>query len=577
MSQIAHVNGVFDVLSAPGSPFECGPIEVSGRSYTGYVNAPPHVRQLWLACKADDSDEYLVYEDERMTYGQARQRVLQVANALIDEFDVRPGDSVGLALRNYPEWVLGWWAIQMAGAVAVEFNSFWNGDELTYGVIDSGSKVVIADHARHDALVDHRSEIAQGGVDLRIVAVRFEGELSSSATRWEELAGAETVPELSIGPDDRAAMVYTSGTTAFPKGVVHSQRNVVTNHLNMVCLNLGLRLAEVSATGGDPLAAAAAVEKAPQSVMLVAVPLFHVTGSHCVMLPITATGGKLVLMYKWDAERALELIEREAVTNFTGVPTMTMDMLASPDFDARDTSTLASMGSGGAPNPPHMVGKVNDAIAGATVAQGYGLSEVSGIATANGGMFYREKPGSCGVAPRIAELKVINADGDSIPNGESGELCIRGPHVFVEYHNKPEATAEVIDANGWFHTGDIATIDDDGFVTIVDRAKDIVIRGGENVGCAQVEAAVAEHPDVHECAVFGLPDERLGEVVAVAITRRTGASIDEAEVRDFARQRLAAFKVPSVVAIFDDPLPKNPNGKVLKRQLREDMNNSIAP
>ena len=287
------------------------------------------------------------------------------------------------------------------------------------------------------------------------------------------------------------------------------------------------------------------------------------------MLPITATGGKLVLMYKWDPEVALELIERERVSNFTGVPTMTMDMLASPSFESRDTSTLQMMGSGGAPNPPHMVAKVDDSIANASATQGYGLSEVAGIATANGGMFYKEKPGSCGVPPRVGEVKVVDDGGLEVATGDRGELCIRGPHVFLEYHNKPEATAEVIDEHGWFHTGDIAIIDDDGFVSIVDRAKDVVIRGGENVGSAEVEAAIAKHPQVHECAVFGVPHERLGEEVAVAVYPLAGQTIDSDELTTFAADTLAAFKVPSKVFVYDEPLPKNPNGKVLKRLLRE--------
>lgn len=566
---VTHVNGVLDFLSAEGSPFETCGIDVRGQNYTGYKNAPPQVRQLWLAIKADDDAEYLVYEDERITYGQARQRVLEVANALISDFGVQPGDSVGLALRNYPEWVLGWWAIQMAGATAVEMNSFWNAEELSYGVIDSGSSVMIVDEKRHGHLQSAADKIAAAGVDLRSIVVRVDGDLPDGSVHWDDVTGEASIPEVDFGADDRAAMVYTSGTTAFPKGVVHTQRNVVTNHMNMVLLNVAMRLASVSAQGGDPLAAAAEVEKAPQTVMLVAVPLFHVTGSHCVMLPITATGGKLVLMYKWDAEQALELIEREKVSSFTGVPTMTMDMLASPSFATRDTSTLQAMGSGGAPNPPHMVAKVNEELANASATQGYGLSEVSGIATANGGLFYLEKPGSCGVPPRVGEVKVVDDAGTEVPTGERGELCLRGPHVFLEYHNKPDATADVIDQDGWFHTGDIAIIDEDGFVSIVDRAKDIVIRGGENVGSAEVEAAVAQHPSVHECAVFGVPHDRLGEEVAVAVTPLEGHTVDPDELMAFAGERLAAFKVPSKVFVHDQPLPKNPNGKVLKRTLRE--------
>lgn len=574
MSAVAHINGVFDLLNGPGSPFETGEIEVRGLSYTGYKHAPPQVRQLWMAIKADDAEDYLVYEDERITYGEARARVLQVANALIDDLGVQPGDSVGLALRNYPEWILGWWAIQMAGAVAVELNSFWNGEELTYGVTDSGSAVMIVDQPRHDSLAQNLDAISAAGIDMTMVVVRSEGELLSGSIKWEDLTGAETIPDVAFGHDDRSAMVYTSGTTAFPKGVVHSQRNVVTNHFNMVVLTLGMRLAEVSARGGDPLAAAGASASAPQNVMLVAVPLFHVTGSHCVMLPITATGGKLVLMYKWDASKALELIEREKVASFTGVPTMTMDMLASPDFATRNTSTLQSMGSGGAPNPPHMVDMVNEQVENAQAAQGYGLSEVSGIATANSGMFYSEKPGSAGVAPRVGQMKIVDDMGNEQPAGERGELLIRGPHVFVEYHNKPEATADAVDQDGWFRTGDIATIDEDGFVWIVDRAKDVVIRGGENVGSAEVEAVIARHPSVHECAVFGVPHERLGEEVAVAVYPVVGSALDSSELQAFAGESLASFKVPAHVFVYAKPLPKNANGKVLKRELREQAGNA---
>ena len=571
MSSVTHINGVLDLLSAPGSPFETTEIEALGQTYTGYKNAPPEVRQLWMAVKADDAEEFIVYEDERITYGEARTRVLEVANGLIADFGVKPGDSVGLALRNYPEWVLGWWAIQMAGATAVEMNSFWNANELAYGVTDSGSSVMIVDQKRHDHLVEKRDEIADAGIDLKMIVVRGNGEPSNRTTSWADVTGPATVPEIEIGADDRAAMVYTSGTTAFPKGVVHTQRNVVTNYLNMVVFGVSLPLAEVSASGGDVLAAAGAAQNSPQSVMLVAVPLFHVTGSHCVMLPIAGTGGKLVLMYKWDAELALELIEREKVTNFTGVPTMTMDMLASPSFADRDTTSLKSMGSGGAPNPPHMVAKVDDQIENASATQGYGLSEVSGIATANGGMFYKEKPGSCGFPPRVGTVKVIDHAGQEVPTGERGELCIRGPHVFLEYHNKPEETSAVIDADGWFHTGDIAVMDEDGFVFIVDRAKDVVIRGGENVGSAEVEAAIAKHPAVHECAVFGVPHERLGEEVAVAVYPLEGEILDVAELQSFAAESLAAFKVPAHVFVHDSPLPKNPNGKVLKRVLREEV------
>lgn len=568
MSARQHLDGILTLLTGEGTPFTTGEIEARGQTYTGYTAAPAHVRDLWLGSKAEDDHLFLVYEDERMTYGDARQRILELANGMITDFGVAPGDSVGIAMRNYPEWVLAWWAVQMAGATAVEMNSFWNSTELCYGVTDSGSAVLFCDRDRHDALVEQLDSITDAGVDLKMIVVRDDDpdSLHERATEFGDVSGPTSVPELGVGPDDRSAIVYTSGTTAFPKGVVHSQRNVITNVTSMGLLTVAYRMAELAAAGEDPMGA---VADSGQAIMLVAVPLFHVTGSHCVMLPISVAGGALVLMYKWDAAKALELIEREKVTNFTGVPTMTMDMLAHPDFGSRDVSSMKSMGSGGAPNPPHMVAKVNDSMPTAQAGQGYGLSEVSGIATLTGGLFYADKPASAGLQPPISEMKVIDEEGNSLPTGERGELLIRGPHVFCEYHNKPEATAEAVDPEGWFHSGDIAIIDDEGFVFIVDRAKDVVIRGGENVGSAEVEAAIAEHPAVHECAVFGVPHERLGEEVAVAVTPIDGETIDIEELRAFAAERLSAFKVPAHVFVHDEPLPKNPNGKVLKRTLRE--------
>lgn len=574
MGATEMLKSMLDTLTGPGTPFTVGDIEVDGRAYKGYTAAPPETRLIWLANKAADDDDYLVYEDERITYGDARVRVLEVANALIDEYGVQPGDSVGIAMRNYPEWVLAFWAIQVAGAAAVEMNAFWNGEELTYGITDSACRILFCDQQRHDSLQPHLDQISGAGIDLQRIVVRADTDLSEKSVQWESVTGPSSVPAVTITPDTRSAIVYTSGTTAFPKGVVHSQRNVVTNLLNLACMGIAFNMAEVAARGGDPATASGSGDTL---VMLVAVPLFHVTGSHCVMVPITAGSGTLVLMHKWDPERALELIEREKVTNFTGVPTMTMDMLASPDFEKRDTSSIKSMSSGGSSNPPHMVDKVNASMENATAGQGYGLSEVSGIATANMGMFYAEKPGSAGLQPRVSEMKVVDENNVEVPLGDRGELLIRGPHVFTGYHNKPAETADAIDADGWFRSGDIATIDEDGFVFIVDRAKDIVIRGGENVGSAEVEAVIARHECVHECAVFGLPHERLGEEVAVAVYPASGKTIDVAELITFAAAHLAAFKVPSQVYVYDHPLPKNANGKILKRQLREEAAPRSAP
>ena len=308
-------------------------------------------------------------------------------------------------------------------------------------------------------------------------------------------------------------------------------------------------------------------------VYMAPTPLFHVTACNCVLHPVTLAGGTIVLTYKWDPGRALELIEREGVTNFSGVPTMSRELITHPDWASRDTSTLKGMGGGGAPLQPDLVEKIDSSLPQGKPSTGYGLTETSGIVTANVNAFYVEKPASCGRVVPTLDAKLVGPDGEELPAGtdEVGELCVRGPVVIKGYLNRPEATSESI-PEGWFHTGDIARIDADGFVTLVDRAKDMVLRGGENVYCAEVEAAIYEHPDVAEAAVFGLPEERLGEEVSAVVVTRPGATVTIEELQAFAAERIAKHKVPTTVILREDPpLPRNANGKFLKRQLAEEL------
>jgi long-chain acyl-CoA synthetase len=302
-------------------------------------------------------------------------------------------------------------------------------------------------------------------------------------------------------------------------------------------------------------------------VFILIVPLFHVTGSVPVMLGSFASGLKLVIMYRWDPDRALELIERERVTNVVGVPTQSWDLLQSPRFAEFDTSSLVSVGGGGAPAPPELVRRVSTSFAKASPGIGYGMTETNAYGPQNGGQDYLSHPTSTGRATPILQVEVRDDEGKQVPTGELGEIWFKGPNLIRGYWNRPEDTAETI-VDGWLRTGDIGRLDEEGFVYIEDRAKDMILRGGENVYCAEVEGAIYEHPAVHEAAVVGVPHERLGEEVAAVVVPRAGTSLTPDELRDHVAARLAAFKVPSRIAVWAEPLPRNPAGKVLKRDLR---------
>jgi acyl-CoA synthetase (AMP-forming)/AMP-acid ligase II len=403
--------------------------------------------------------------------------------------------------------------------------------------------------------------------------VRSDRELPDDAARWADVVDPEhapaSLPAAEIDPDDDATIFYTSGTTGPPKGAQLTHRGSVHNVLNLAFMAMASAMAEAkaAAAAGDPPAEPATTPP----VFMAPTPLFHVTANNCLLQPCTIAGGTIVFMYKWDAGRALELIERERVTNFSGVPTMSREMLMHPDWATRDTSSVKGMGGGGAPIQPDLVDKIDKSLADGAPATGYGLTETHGIVTANQAKLYTAKPASCGRVVPTLDAKLENADGEIVTGPDAiGELCVRGSIVIKGYLNRPDATSEAI-VDGWFHTGDIARIDDDGFVFIVDRVKDMVLRGGENVYCSEVEAAIYEHPDVTEAAVFGVPDDRLGEVVGAAVVLRSGATMTDEQLTGFLADRLAKFKIPSSIWFRSQELPRNANGKFVKRALRDEL------
>ncbi|MCB0962759.1 MAG: acyl--CoA ligase [Acidimicrobiales bacterium] len=544
-------------VTAPGERFETGDITVEGVTYTAFTGAPSTLKELFDLTRLYDATPFLVYEDETYTFAETYASADGIAAALVERYGVGKGDRVAIAMRNYPEWIMTYLGALSIGAVVVSVNAWWTAEEMDYGLEDSGAKVLVIDGERLD-----RTRAAAQRLGIATIAVRIdEEETPPGVDRWEDVvAPGATRPEVEVGPEDDATILYTSGTTGRPKGAVSTHRAVVQALMGFGCKTSieGLRRPEEAAgTTGPP-------------VFILIVPLFHVTGNVPVMLGSLASGLKLVIMHKWDPGRALELIEREKVTHLVGVPTQSWDLLEHPDFDRFDTSTLVSVGGGGAPAPPQLVGKVGERFSSAKPQIGYGMTETNAYGPGNSGTDYETHPTSTGRTTPIMQVEIRDPDLHPLPHGELGEIWMKGPNLIRGYWNKPEATAETI-VDGWLRTGDLGRMDEEGFVYIEDRAKDMILRGGENVYSAEVEAAIYEHPAVYEAAVFGLPHERLGEEVAVSIVPREGETIDPEELRSFLRDHLAPFKIPSQVFIHEEALPRNPAGKILKRQLRDEL------
>jgi long-chain acyl-CoA synthetase len=573
---IDHYKAARAELEATGSPFAMTTIEVRGVPMRVFNSAPPTMRALWEGTTAHGDKCYVAYEDEHYSYAEIHTQVRKLAAYLAAQ-GVGRGDRVALAMRNYPEWVVGYWASISLGAACVGMNAWWTPHEMEYALDDSQPKVLIVDDERLERLSHVLNAVrVRLSHPLHVVTVRTESDLPDDATRWSDVMSAAdpgSLPAVEIDPDDDATIFYTSGTTGFPKGAQLTHRGSVHNLLNLVYMSAAIGSAEAKAVAAGDFPASTEPPKAPlPPVFMAPTPLFHVTACNCLLHPATASGATIVLTYKWDAGRALELIEREKVTNFSGVPTMGRELLMHPDWSTRDTSSLSSLSGGGSAVQPDLVKKIAGALDQGQPSTGYGMTETHGIITANSSKFYLAKPASCGPVVPTLDYKLIDDQGNDLPAGPDtvGILCVRGSIVIKGYLNRAEATAESIQ-DGWLNTGDIARIDDDGWVFIVDRAKDMVIRGGENVYCSEVEAAIYHHDDVVEAIVFGVPDDRLGEEVAAVIVPKPGMELTASDIQTFLRKDLAAYKVPSKIWFRSEPIPRNASGKFLKREVRKEI------
>lgn len=556
-------------LTASGAPFETETRVIRGIPTTVWKNAPPTLRDLFLVAAAWGEKTFVVYEDERVSYRAFALAATALAHQLVRD-GVRKGDRVAVAMRNLPEWPVALYAGLLTGAIATPLNAWWTGPELEYGLLDSGSRIAIVDHERLDRILEHlpncpaleRIYVSRAPADAKFDDPRIVplASVIGDSGAWPSLP-SQSLPLVPLDPEDDATIFYTSGTTGKPKGAVGTHRNACSV---AVCAqfsplrNLLRRGEPVPEPNPD----------APQKAALLAVPFFHVTGCMSVLNGALASGGKIVLMYRWDTLRAMELIERERCTSAGGVPTIAWQIIEHPRRDEFDLTSLENVHYGGAPASPELVRRIKEAFPNAAPGIGWGMTETSATFTSHSADEYIHRPDASGPALPIGEMKIDDGFGNALPPGEIGELMVRGANVVHGYWNKPEATAKTF-VDGWLHTGDVARLDEEGFLYIVDRMKDMLIRGGENIYCIEVESALYAHPAVMDAAVVGIAHRTLGEEPGAVVSLKPGTRATEAELQDFVRQQLAAFNVPVRIIVRDDMLPRNPNGKILKSNLRK--------
>ncbi len=537
--------------------FETHETVIRGLRYRAFRNTPPHIRALMQTSRAAQGDgaaEYLAFRHERWSYDEFCSQSNRLASALQDRFDISKGNRVAVAMRNCPELLLLITAIASLGGVVVFLNAWWTTEELDYALEDTGTRLVFADRKRMDRLRPLRNRRNLTLIETRDAKGIVNTEFSSILARAE----TDAWPEVEIDTDDDFAIMYSSGTTSHPKGVVQTHRgaiNAVYTWLMQAYLGPLLDPPE------DPEA------PSPRTVCLVATPLFHVTATHPVFLLSLPAGAKLVVMDRWDADTAVNLVRDEKITRFLGVPTQSADLSEAAERMGEPLETLNYLGAGGAKRPPAQVDELSRRFPKADIATGWGMTETNAIGIGMAGKDYLARPGSAGrLYPPVQELRFLDDDGRDVPPGEVGEITVKSPCNMRCYLNKPDATKEAMQ-DGWLRTGDLGRIDDDGFVTIVDRKKNIIIRGGENIACLDVEGALHRHPAVAEACAFALPHARLGEVVGAAVQLRSGQTVTQEALQAFLAEHVAHFKVPERIWIQPEPLPRGATDKIDRRAL----------
>ena len=538
--------------TGPGGPYELVDAVIGGRTLRVFKHAPASMRALYEETATDLP--FLSYDDERWTFAQAWQAAARIGHVLVHDCGVRHGERVAIAMRNYPEWVLAFTAITAIGAVAVGMNAHWQADELAFALADCDARVVFADAERLQRLAECEPARVCRCCAVRADAVDCRRALAGGADR---------------GPGRRA---HAAGRDRPRRPGDHDVHLRLHRPPQGRALHAPQRALGAAVVGGRPAHRRAArrhraAAPAVQPGTLLAVPLFHVTALHASYLASYRLQRRVVCMYRWDAEAAAALIEREQLSSVVAPAAVTGDLVRVAQQGRHDLSCLLAVGGGGAPRAPEQVRQIATSFGNALPNIGWGMTETNAIGAGNSGEDYLRKPASSGRCSQVLQLKVVDDAGTELPAGQRGELLVRGTSVFGGYWKRPEANAQAFTDGDWFRTGDVACIDDEGFLFIVDRLKDLIIRGGENIGCGHVEAALLLHPLVREAAVYAVPDERLGEEVGATIYASEALDLDE--LRRFLATHLARFELPRHLLRADQPLPRTPSGKIFKRQIRE--------
>jgi len=561
-------------LTGPGGMFEVVTEDVMGRPTQVYAQRMPSLRSVAeVGLMRGDDQTFLVYGARTYGFGTFVQTANGVAHALRERFGLAKGDRVAVLSQNNPEWCLTFWATVQQGAVLVGLNGWWTTDEIEYGLQDSGAKVLVADRKRFERIagsLDRAPDLEHVFlVDCSPADLGMDGDPRLHS--FSELAGSPTseVVDGDIAEDDYAVIFYTSGTTGRPKGAISTHRSMIANLQNTM-----YNAVAGSMAGGGALPDAGT----GQNVSLFTSPLFHVSGCHSTLVVGLLAGLKLVMPEgRFTPETALELIQEHQVTIWATVPTMVWRVCEHPDRHDYDTSSLRSVAFGGSPSAEELQRMIHETFPNVTsTANAYGLTETSSVATVIGGQEAIDKPTSVGPPVPTVSVRIVDEKGQELGVGETGEVCITGPILMAGYWNKPEATAEAIDVDGWLHTGDVGHLDEEGFLFITDRKKDMIIRGGENIYSVEIEQRLVNHPEVADAAIYGVPHPELGEEVKATVQLEDGSSLTEADVRQWVADGLAAFKVPAYIDLTFEKLPRNASGKLLKNVLRGEGDVSFA-
>lgn len=548
-------------LTAEGAFFETAPLEIEGRQLRGFKHAAGTVIELLNNARNHGDVDFVVYEGERYTFSSLFEAIDAMASQLQGDYEIEKGDRVAIAMRNNVEWMISCCAAVLVGAVVVPVNSWGKSEELQYALTDCGAKLLVCDEERYQ-LTDNA--LPENEIAIIVVPSSDAFSRPDIAALFDDVIAAGsgqsyTTPD--IDPNDSVFILYTSGSTGFPKGVLHPHRTVGQAMMNMMFL--GLLVAEFE--GGPRQYRGGAERETP----LLTVPLFHATGLISGLLMPMMLGQKVVMMYKWDSAKALELIEQERVTGLSSVPAILQDLLNHPDFERRDTSSLMRVSAAGAATPAGLPELIEAKIESPSRSAGYALTETMAVCSTMSGAIFDYKPDSSGVVSPIVEVRFIDPHGNEADPGEPGEIQLRSVCCTPGYWEKPEANAETFTADGWMKTGDLGMLDEEGFLHITGRIKEIVIRGGENIYPGEIEQAAFEIPEVREVVVFGEPDPHMGEELVMAIYPAPDSSLERSQVIDYLKTRLAGYKVPRTIVFHDSPLPRNASEKLHKLKVKE--------